>query len=70
MFCLLQSVFDLMKKGLTESLKLQKDLEEQIKCSEEEVIVLKERLTKLEEENKNLDRELNSHADTILRMSF
>ena len=50
------------------SLKQQEDLEEQLKCFEEEAKVLRKRLSKLEEENKNLDLEVDSYADTILRM--
>jgi len=68
MFCLLQSKIDIRKFYANEGPKCKKEYEEQLKCSKEEVIVVRKRLSKLEEENKNLNREVDSYADTILKI--
>ena len=45
-------------------------LKQQIKCSNEELFSLRERLRKLEEENTNLDREASLSVNKILRMRY
>jgi len=70
MFCLLQSIFNLVKEGLTESLKQQKDLEEQLKNSKEEIIVMRERLSNLEEEYENLNDAGDAFVNHFLNRRF
>lgn len=57
-----------LTKDLNDSLKQQKDLEEQLKCSEEERIVMRESLSKLEREKRYINRTANVYADALYEM--
>lgn len=57
-------------KDLNDSLKRQKDLKEQLKCSEEERIVMRERLSKLEVEKYKAYVEMCVYADALHTLRF
>ncbi len=55
MFCLQESNLGQVTKDLNDGLEQQKNLEEQLKNAKEEIIMMRERLSNLEEENKKIN---------------
>ena len=68
MFCLQESNLGQVTKDLNDGLEQQKNLEEQLKHAKEEMIVMRERLSNLEEENKKINHTADVFVDDIVNM--
>jgi len=68
MFCLQESNLGQVTKDLNDGLEQQKNLEEQLKHAKEEMIMMRERLSNLEEENKKINHTADVFVDDIVNM--